>query len=201
MAGEQDLHEIHTEHFAELTRNPGQSDEAAPPDPEINPFVEGDTLGLRLPRAMPAEMVSSQPPLQVTKVDEKPKTITVAPLGEGLPFKVLHDPAFIHFAAGCREINGPKVASQLARLVQAGAVPDKNLWKTDQRHQIVGRAVARCKDPNVIRGQWPFLCFLRGASIGNRALEVQLFIAWVLLGLVTELYFDSICTETTTQKE
>jgi len=110
------------------------------------------------------------------------------------------DPAFIHFSAACREINEPKVSAQLARLVQAGALPDKNLWKTNQRHQVVPMAVARCKNPDVIRNQWAFLCFQRGSSIGNRALEVQLFISWVLLGLVTELFFETLISKTTVQQ-
>lgn len=102
-------------------------------------------------------------------------------------------PQFIAFRDACLEITEPKVSAQLARLLDIGMLPSKNLWQFTDKNDIVKTAVAKCKDEHAIRTQWQMTLALKGQSTGNRQQEVTMMIQWTLLGLVMASAMRWVC--------
>ena len=102
---------------------------------------------------------------------------------------------FAKLVAESKMLTEFKLQGQLARLINSGCLPNKQLWQTDQRHQVAKMALAKCKDVEVLNRQWPMIRWLRGRTLGNARNEMMIVMSWVLLGVITELMVDDIACE------
>ncbi|HUT95828.1 MAG TPA: hypothetical protein VMY37_40625 [Thermoguttaceae bacterium] len=161
-------------------------------EPKSDEFRAGLSVDLPpeavgLPRASEGSLEG--PPLVVTAVDEENKTITVTPAD------VPESAKFAKLVAESKMLTEFKLQGQLARLINSGCLPNKQLWQTDKRHQVAKMALAKCKDVEVLKRQWPMIRWLRGRTLGNARNEMMLAMSWVLLGVITELMVDDIACE------
>lgn len=97
---------------------------------------------------------------------------------------------FEKLVAAAQDITDSRVAVQLSRLVQAGALTRRESWDTPRRYEIQTECAKRCKDRDYLAGQWGTLRFLRRDCLGNPSNELAIVISWCLMGLIVEEYLN-----------
>jgi len=81
----------------------------------------------------------------------------------------------------------PSVEAQVGRLISAGLLANKELWRTRGQWTVAQTVYRRLKEPAWLARYWPTIVFLRGPMLGNIRTEAMMAASWALLDRVGEL--------------